>query len=160
MADDPRSQLPDVVITAEDGSEWLVRWRRLIIDAERDGALQITGAAELCPVGSWVDEDHVRPLPVAAPLVHTQLPLSRLPPELALAVAQHMVVEAQAQGAELVTQLYQPKETYTPPDAGPDPVLPDFETKELEDGPAATPSEPEAEAADDRVGDDDSGIRP
>jgi hypothetical protein len=129
---DPRSQLPDVVISAEDGSEWLVRWRRVIIDAERDGPLDIKGLAELLPVGSWVDEEHVKVLPVSSPLIITELPLERLPTELALAIAQHMVSEATIQGQDLINKLYEPKTTYTPPDAGPDPILPDLTPEEIE----------------------------
>ena len=124
---DPREQIDDVVLTAEDGTQWVPRWRRIEIEAERDGGLSVIGEAELLPVSGERSPGHMQTLPLSR-RYRVQMPLERVPQALADALAVYLYDEADAQGPALLERIYNP----TPkPDAGPDPVVTAPETKEL-----------------------------
>lgn len=138
---DPRRNIDDVVITAEDGSQWVSRWRRLEIEAIRDGEMTVTGEAELLPAVSERSPGHMRTLPVSR-TTRVTMPLDRVPQELADALALYLRDEAIEQGPELLDRLYNPPQRQRPqPYESPRPTEPvepvePIEEKELQYGPA------------------------
>jgi hypothetical protein len=101
----PRASIPDVILPAPDGSQWLARSVQLIVGASRGQPVRITLDAELLPVRAVVD-GVAQVLPAGGVREGVSYDLADVPPALALALAQWMAGEAQPNGEMLLARLY------------------------------------------------------
>ncbi len=108
---DPRASIPDILLTAPDGSRFLARCSQLLVRAERDQPALITVDALLMPVVSVDEAGKAKCIPVPVGRQGFAFDLADLPPELAAAVAGWLAQQADPLGRKILAQIYPAKET-------------------------------------------------
>lgn len=116
---DPRSAIPDTVLTAPDGSKWLVRSAQLIVAAERNAVPRIVVDGELLPVLSVNADGIATVLPGVGTRHGFTYALSDVPEDLAARIAVWMAEQAGVNGQKMLAKLYPP-----PPAAAPQEIAP------------------------------------
>lgn len=105
MASDPRTSIPDIILTASDGSRWLTRTAQLIVGAERNKPPHIVVDTEIMPVAS-VDADGVaKTLPCVVRDARTY-DLAEMPQKLAEDLATWMAEQSMPNGRDLLAKQY------------------------------------------------------
>jgi len=103
---DPRASIPDTVLTAPDGDQWLARSRQLIVAAGRNQPPRIILDGELLSVRA-IDADGIAQTRPGSSVVRAfSYSLDTVPPALAQALAVWMAEQAGINGAQILASLY------------------------------------------------------
>jgi hypothetical protein len=106
---DPRAAIPDTVLPAPDGSQWLTRSSQLVIAAERNGAPRIVLDCEIIPVVRIDEQGRAVTLPNSTAIrTSRHYTLDQVPAELAAPLAAWMAAQAQPNGEALLATVYPP----------------------------------------------------
>ena len=105
---DPRSDIPDTVLTAPDGTLWLARSRQLAITADRDAPIQIALENQIQPV-SRMDGTRAVTFPNATAIGRSfSVDLATVPNYLAGPLALWMSEQAGVNGQVILDSVYPP----------------------------------------------------
>lgn len=107
---DPRASIPDTVLTAPDGSRWLVRSRQLLIGAMRKQTPTVIVDGELLPIASIDADGNANVLPGVGTVQAFPYQLADLPEDLGAAIAAWLAEQAAVNGAKMLAKLYPPQE--------------------------------------------------
>jgi hypothetical protein len=102
---DPRALIPDVILAAPDGAQYLARTPQLLVCAQRGGAVSVVIDAELLPVASITD-GQATCLPVGSVRRGFPVSLEDLPPVLAAELAGWLAAQAEPLGTQILASLY------------------------------------------------------
>ena len=102
---DPRQSIPDVILTAPDGTRYLARCPQLLVQANRNGLPRVVVDCELMPALSVVD-GRATTAQITVARDGFGIPLDEMPPELAAMVAAWMAGLAEPFGTKILAKLY------------------------------------------------------
>lgn len=104
---DPRASIPDTVITAADGTQWLTRSRQLVVTADRDGPISITIEAQVIPCAGVDADGKAQTYPSATAINGSfHYTLADVPQELAAPLAMWLAQQAGVNGPKILAPYY------------------------------------------------------
>lgn len=107
---DPRTSIPDTVLPAPDGSQWLARTQNLLIQADRNGPIRITIRNEVIPVVRVEGTTAITLPNSTAVAAESSIALDEVPVELAVPLAAWMAAQAGPRGEAILAKVYPAQE--------------------------------------------------